>query len=86
MDKSIRVWDLTANGACIQTLTAHENVVMSLLCWDQYLISCSLDNTIRVWGANPAVQLENTYTYPEVEAGAVRAAQTPHDVSTPASF
>lgn len=86
MDKTIRVWDLTANGACIQTLSAHENVVMSLLCWDQYLISCSLDNTIRVWGLNPAGQLENTYTYPEVEAGAVRAAQTPQDVSCSSLF
>lgn len=34
---------------CIQTLTEHTSVVMSLLCWDQFLLSCSLDKTIKVF-------------------------------------
>ena len=33
---------------CIQTLTEHTSVVMSVLCWDQFLLSCSLDKTIKV--------------------------------------
>ena len=33
---------------CIQTLTDHTSVVMSLLCWEQFLLSCSLDQTIKV--------------------------------------
>lgn len=34
---------------CIQTLTEHTSVVMSLLCWDQFLLSCSLDKTVKVF-------------------------------------
>jgi WD40 repeat protein len=33
---------------CIQTLRDNKSVVMSLLCWDDYLLSCSLDNTVKV--------------------------------------
>ncbi|KAM0041386.1 putative transcription factor WD40-like family [Helianthus debilis subsp. tardiflorus] len=47
MDKSIRVWNLE-NLQCLQTLTDHRDVVMSVLCWDQFLLSCSLDKTIKV--------------------------------------
>lgn len=43
----IQVWDL-ATFQCIQTLTDHTSVVMSVLCWDQFLLSCSLDKTIKV--------------------------------------
>jgi hypothetical protein len=42
-----QVWDL-ATLQCIQTLSDHTSVVMSLLCWDQFLLSCSLDKTIKV--------------------------------------
>lgn len=42
-----QVWDLTTLQ-CVQTLTDHTNAVMSLLCWDQFLLSCSLDNTVKV--------------------------------------
>jgi WD40 repeat protein len=42
-----QVWDL-ATLQCIQTLSDHTSVVMSLLCWDQFLLSCSLDQTIKV--------------------------------------
>lgn len=33
---------------CIQTLTEHTSVVMSVLCWDQFLLSCSLDQQLKV--------------------------------------
>eukprot|EP00897_Mesotaenium_endlicherianum_P008216 jgi/Mesen1/7422/ME000388S06640 len=46
MDKTIRVWDLT-NGQCLQTLTEHTHVVMGVLCWEAYLLSCSLDGTVK---------------------------------------
>jgi WD40 repeat protein len=43
---------------------------MDLLCWEQFLLSCSLDGTIRVWAANAAGQLETTFTHPEDEGQA----------------
>lgn len=45
--KMFQVWDL-ATLQCIQTLSDHTGVVMSVLCWDQFLLSCSLDQTIKV--------------------------------------
>ncbi|GMH09048.1 hypothetical protein Nepgr_010888 [Nepenthes gracilis] len=38
---------------------------MSLLCWEQFLLSCSLDKTIRVWVATESGNLEVTYTHNE---------------------
>ncbi|XP_022888324.1 zinc finger CCCH domain-containing protein 63-like isoform X2 [Olea europaea var. sylvestris] len=46
MDHSIKVWDLETLR-CLQTLTEHIDVVMSLLCWDQFLLSASLDKTVK---------------------------------------
>ncbi|KAL2920582.1 Zinc finger CCCH domain-containing protein 48 [Bienertia sinuspersici] len=46
MDNSIRVWNLETLQ-CIQVLTEHTSVVMSVLCWEQFLLSASLDNTIK---------------------------------------
>ena len=43
----LQVWDL-ASGQCIQTLEAHSDIVTSLLCWKEFLLSCSLDGTIKV--------------------------------------
>lgn len=48
---------------CLQILTDHTSVVMSVLCWDQFLLSCSLDKTIKVWAANDSGNLEVTYTH-----------------------
>lgn len=42
-----QVWNLE-NLQCLQTMTDHTSVVMSVLCWDQFLLSCSLDKTIKV--------------------------------------
>ncbi|CAN8230563.1 unnamed protein product [Cochlearia groenlandica] len=70
MDKSIKassaylVWSLD-NLQCIQTLTEHTSVVMSLICWDQFLLSCSLDNTVKIWAATEGGKLEVAYTHKE---------------------
>ncbi|GAB2265276.1 hypothetical protein Dimus_000343 [Dionaea muscipula] len=64
MDHSIRVWNLETLQ-CLQTLTEHKSVVMSVLCWDQFLLSCSLDKTIKVWVATENGNLEVTYTHNE---------------------
>lgn len=47
------------------TLDGHTDAPMSLLCWDQYLLSCSLDQTIKVWAAAEGGNLEVTYTHNE---------------------
>ncbi|KAL6004660.1 hypothetical protein ACLOJK_005215 [Asimina triloba] len=62
MDNTIRVWDL-GTFQCLQTLMDHTSVVMSLLCWDQFLLSCSLDQTIKVWAATESGNIEVTYTH-----------------------
>ncbi|XP_043705381.1 zinc finger CCCH domain-containing protein 17-like [Telopea speciosissima] len=59
-----QVWDLETLH-CIQTLTDHTSVVMSVLCWDQFLLSCSLDKTIKAWAATESGNLEVTYTHNE---------------------
>lgn len=43
----LQVWNLETLQ-CIQILTEHTSVVMSVLCWEQFLLSASLDNTIKV--------------------------------------
>ncbi|KAJ4824669.1 hypothetical protein Tsubulata_047516 [Turnera subulata] len=49
MDGTVKVWDMETLG-CRQSLKAHDNAVMSLLCLgDGYLVSASLDNTLKVW-------------------------------------
>lgn len=42
-----QVWDLNTL-LCVQTLQGHTGSVMSVLCWDKYLLSCSMDGTIKV--------------------------------------
>ncbi|GMY07071.1 Zinc finger CCCH domain-containing protein 48 [Fagus crenata] len=64
MDCSIRVWNLETLQ-CVQILEEHTSVVMSVLCWDQFLLSCSLDKTIKVWVATESGNLEVTYTHNE---------------------
>ncbi|RVW82478.1 Zinc finger CCCH domain-containing protein 48 [Vitis vinifera] len=61
---TVVVWDLDTLQ-CIHTLKEHASVVMSLVCWGPYLISCSLDQTIKVWFAIEAGNLEVTYTHNE---------------------
>ncbi|GJT95510.1 reverse transcriptase domain-containing protein [Tanacetum coccineum] len=42
------VWN-AENLQCLQTLTGNTSIVTSILCWDQFLLSCSLDKTIKVY-------------------------------------
>ncbi|XWS48384.1 hypothetical protein CRYUN_Cryun13aG0072000 [Craigia yunnanensis] len=58
----LQVWSLETLQ-CLQTLTEHTNDVMSLLCWEQFLLSCSLDKTIKVWLATANGNLEVIYTH-----------------------
>ncbi|XP_044470574.1 zinc finger CCCH domain-containing protein 48-like [Mangifera indica] len=64
MDNTIRVWELDTLQP-VMTLDSHTDAPMSLLCWDQYLLSCSLDQTIKVWVATEGGNLEVTYTHNE---------------------
>lgn len=48
-----QVWDLQ-NLRCLQTLRGHTRDVMSILCWDKFLLSASLDKTLKV-GLSPNV-------------------------------
>ncbi|KAF2320913.1 hypothetical protein GH714_031792 [Hevea brasiliensis] len=51
-------------------LKCHADAVMSLICWDEYLLSCSLDRTIKVWATTKEGNLEVIYTH-EKEHGAI---------------
>ncbi|KAJ3701825.1 hypothetical protein LUZ61_005530 [Rhynchospora tenuis] len=65
-DHSIKkpAWDLTTLE-CVHTLSDHTDAVMSLLFWDQFLISCSLDQTVKVWAKRDNGGLEVIYTHTE---------------------
>lgn len=70
----IKVWDLMA-GTCVQTIdNAHENVIMGLVQWQENLLSCSLDGTVKVWQAvevpAPGAVLEAAPVYVHPPAGA----------------
>ncbi|KAL0292260.1 UNVERIFIED_CONTAM: Zinc finger CCCH domain-containing protein 17 [Sesamum calycinum] len=45
-DCTIRVWD-RQNLQCLHTLYRHTRDVMAVICWDNYLLSASLDNTLK---------------------------------------
>ncbi|KAL0413058.1 UNVERIFIED_CONTAM: Zinc finger CCCH domain-containing protein 17 [Sesamum radiatum] len=49
-DCTIRVWD-RQNLKCLHTLYRHTKDVMAVICWDNYLLSASLDNTLKIWAA-----------------------------------
>ncbi|CAK9155775.1 unnamed protein product, partial [Ilex paraguariensis] len=53
-------WDLQT-FQCIETLNDHADAVMSVLCWDSFLLSGSLDSTIKVWAATESGNLEVVY-------------------------
>ncbi|XP_073145927.1 zinc finger CCCH domain-containing protein 48-like [Henckelia pumila] len=48
-DHNTRDWNLETLQ-CVQILSGHTGDVTSLLCWDRYLLSASLDNTLKIWG------------------------------------
>ncbi|CAN0906927.1 Zinc finger CCCH domain-containing protein 48 [Linum grandiflorum] len=53
---------------CIETFKGHDDAVTSLLCYDAFLLSCSLDKKIKVWGLNEERRLEVIYTHEEAHA------------------
>ncbi|KAL0009015.1 hypothetical protein SO802_010517 [Lithocarpus litseifolius] len=60
----VEVWDLE-NWQCSMTLNGHDDVVKSLMCWDKYLFSGSLDCTIKVWASTEDGSLEVIYIHSE---------------------
>ncbi|KAL2340759.1 hypothetical protein Fmac_008699 [Flemingia macrophylla] len=63
------VWDMDTLE-CKMTLNGHTDVVTSLICWDNYLLSSSIDCTIKVWAAVEGDTLNAIYTRKE-ESGLV---------------
>ncbi|KAL8062573.1 hypothetical protein ABFX02_02G156500 [Erythranthe guttata] len=59
-DSTIKVWD-TYNLQCLHTLSGHTKDVTSLVCWDSYLISASLDKTLKVWSATESGTIKVDY-------------------------
>ncbi|WIA30476.1 hypothetical protein OEZ86_000560 [Tetradesmus obliquus] len=69
----IKVWDL-AQGTCVQTVVrAHDSAITSILRWESYLLTASLDGTIKIWspGSSGAevVNPQPEFRWPEEEAG-----------------
>ena len=58
------MWDLDTLQ-CMMTLNEHSGVVTSLICWDQFLLSGSLDCTVKIWAATEEGPLEVIYTQKE---------------------
>ncbi|CAN0906924.1 Zinc finger CCCH domain-containing protein 17 [Linum grandiflorum] len=56
IDGTIKVWDVKT-WQCIETFKGHDDAVTSLLCYDAFLLSCSLDKKIKVWGCGKDVLL-----------------------------
>ncbi|CAO2835016.1 unnamed protein product [Amaranthus hypochondriacus] len=59
-DNTISVWDLDTMQ-CIYSLDKHSEVVMSLQLWEEYLFSCSLDKTLKIWASIEAGVADVTY-------------------------
>ncbi|KAL0425927.1 UNVERIFIED_CONTAM: Zinc finger CCCH domain-containing protein 48 [Sesamum radiatum] len=51
------VWD-RQNLQCLHTLYGHTRDVMAIICWDNYLLSASLDNTLKIWAATESGSIE----------------------------
>lgn len=64
MDHSIKAWDMDTLQ-CTMSLNEHTDVVTSLICWDQFLLSSSSDCTTKVWAAFEEGTLKVTYTHKE---------------------
>ena len=59
-----QVWDLMTLQ-CVQTLSEHKAPVTSVLCWDDKLLSCSLDKTVKLWTHSESGNLQVKYTHVE---------------------
>ncbi|OWM68561.1 hypothetical protein CDL15_Pgr023526 [Punica granatum] len=53
---------------------------MSVLCWDNYLLSCSLDQTIKVWASASTGAGEIEVIYTQNEDHGVLALKGMHDM------
>lgn len=51
---NFQVWDVKTLQ-CLHTLNGHSSSVTAVLCWDSYLLSGSLDNTLKVCFLAPFV-------------------------------
>ncbi|KAF2290402.1 hypothetical protein GH714_012816 [Hevea brasiliensis] len=60
-------WDLDTLQ-CIHILSGHNDAVTSFICWDQCLLSCSLDKTIKAWAFTEEGNLDVIYTHNEEHA------------------
>ncbi|XP_068490086.1 zinc finger CCCH domain-containing protein 48-like [Phaseolus vulgaris] len=67
MDQSIKVWDMDTLQ-CTMTLNEHNDVVTSLICWDEFLLSSSSDGTIKIWACMEEGTLTVLYTHIEQNA------------------
>uniref|UniRef100_A0A453IZE9 Uncharacterized protein n=1 Tax=Aegilops tauschii subsp. strangulata TaxID=200361 RepID=A0A453IZE9_AEGTS len=68
-DGGIRVWDLETRR-CVCSFAGHASMVTALLCWDRFLLSSSVDGTVKAWRSNPNrgdvdPELEVHYTHRE---------------------
>ena len=49
-DNTIRIWDLSKGGECVQALAGHTNAVHSVCALgDGRLASCASDGSLKVW-------------------------------------
>lgn len=67
-DNTIKVWDLNS-FQCIQTLKGHIGAVMSVLCWNEWLLSCSLDGTIKAWAQSKSGEIELVHSCEDNNGG-----------------
>ncbi|XP_060958433.1 zinc finger CCCH domain-containing protein 48-like [Cannabis sativa] len=58
-----KVWD--HNLQCVATLKGHSDGVMSLAFCGYYLVSSSLDGTIKIWATTEKGHVETVYTHEE---------------------
>ena len=62
-DNTIRIWNLSKGGECVQTLTGHTHNVYSVCALgDGRLASGSRDTTIRVWDLSKGGECVQTLT------------------------
>ena len=71
-DHTIKMWSLNT-GACVLTLRGHQNVVTHLLEYQGYLVSASVDDTLRVWEAPKFQSDACKYTHPTLNSGGIRS-------------
>ena len=56
-DNKIYIWDFNEKK-CVRTLEGHTSNILCLIKYDDKLISCSSDKTIRVWDKNNCYKLK----------------------------